>query len=250
MMKKLLVAVGAALAIVLAIVLMRGPAPEAVTPANAAEAAPTPTQPAAPIAPAPPPPAATPTVTAAGGPSIEAPPETEVPPAFAAKRDEIEAIAARGDVSKLPELLKTDITENGYVAAAAIDAVGKLAALAPEKQKKEAVGQLGKWLKQETKRKAQESIGNVSIIVDALQDSKSDAAIAPLVEALDSAQQPLHVETRIVEALTTLNATGAVPSIERFAGRVKALQPQDDFQKELAGEALAAADAALKKLPH
>lgn len=247
-MKKLLVAVAAAVAIVALILLMRGPTPEAVTAANAAEAAPTPTQTTAPVVPLPPPPpAATVTATATTAP-LTAPPDEEVPPAFAAKREEIEAIAARGDVSKLPELLKTDITDNGYVAAATIDAVGKLAALAPEKEKKEAVGQLGKWLKSETKRKAPESMGNVSIIVDAMQDSKSDAAIAPLVEALDSAQQPLHIETRIVEALSSLNATSAVPSIERFAGRVRALQPQDEFQKELAAEALVAADAAVKKL--
>ncbi len=241
-MKKLLVVLGAVVAIAVLIVALRTTnTPSPVTTANAAEVAPTVAQ-----QPAPPPVAAPPPAVEAAIPSSSAAPSAPPDDAFA-HRAEIEAAAARGDWTVLPALQKIDLTTNGYVAAAAIDAVGKLAALAPEKEKREAARTLDGWLKQESKRKAPEALGNVSICVDALQNTKSDAAIAPLVSALDSASLPLHIETRIVEALTALNATTSGASVERFVARVRSMQPRDDFEKELVSEALATADAALKK---
>lgn len=61
------------------------------------------------------------------------------------------------------------------------------------------------------------AVGNVSIVIDALESTKSSEAIAPLIAALDSGKQPLHIETRIVDALIALRATGATASVERFA---------------------------------
>ena len=164
-----------------------------------------------------------------------------------ARRAEIEAALARKDVSALESIQKTDITKNGYEAAAAIDAVGKLSALAPEPAKKAGVKTLERWLKQETARKAPESLGNISILVDALADTKSKDAVAPLVAALDAANQPIHIETRIVEALTELDDRTAAPSVARFAASTRPLAPTDEMEKALVAEALAAADGALAK---
>jgi hypothetical protein len=140
-----------------------------------------------------------------------------------------------------------DLTKDGHVAAAAIDAVGKLAADAPEPAKKEAVRQLADWLRQESKRGTNDAKGNVSILVDSLADTGSDEAIEPLVEALDSASYPLHIETRIVQSLERLDAKSAAPSVERFAARVGKLTPADDMEKALAKEAIDEANAALAK---
>jgi hypothetical protein len=148
----------------------------------------------------------------------------------------------------LAALQAVDITKDGYVAASAIARLGKLAAAAPIKEQRDAIRTLDLWLRQESKRGAQESIGNVSIIVDALEETKSNEAIAPLVSALDSMTLPLHIETRIVEALTTLQAKSAVSSIERFKKRVAGTTPGDDFEKELTAEAMATADNALSAL--
>lgn len=163
------------------------------------------------------------------------------------QREAIEASLARKDVGALPAIEALDLTKNGYVAAAAIDAVGKLGAMAPEPARREAVRTLDRWLKQESKRKANDSIGNVSIAVDALSDTRSSDAIAPLVEALDSATQPIHIETKIVAALVSLDARTAAPSVERFAARVRARESHDDLERELAKEALSAAETALAK---
>ncbi|MBI2388828.1 MAG: hypothetical protein HYV09_04345 [Deltaproteobacteria bacterium] len=258
-MKGLLIVVGAAVALVVIVLLMRAPsgsrpaAPVAtaltvVTAATVASA--TPSAPTAPVETAIAVVAA-PSVAAVAAPSIAAGTAVSAAAGDAQyepfkHREQIEAAVARGDLSALPELQKIDLTQNGYVAAAAIDGVGKLAALAPEKEKRAAVATLDRWLKQESKRNAPDARGNVSILVDALESTKSDAAIAPLVAALDAATHPIFVETRIVEALTALNATSAVASVERFAARTRAMQPTDEFEKSLVAEALAAADAALK----
>jgi hypothetical protein len=227
--KKLAIVLGVAFALVVAVLAIRAPAPAPVTSAQAAEAT-TPVVIAPVTTATAPTPVTAPTTVA----STAAPPYDPF-----AHRAEIEAALARNDVTALPALQQIDLTRDGYVAAAAIDAVGKLAALAPNKEKRDAVATLARWLQQESKRKESDARGNVSILVDALEDTKSPDAIAPLVAALDSATHPLHVETRIVEALKSLgDKSGA---IQRFAKRVAAMQPQDDFEKALVAEALEAA---------
>lgn len=162
-------------------------------------------------------------------------------------REGIESAVMAKDVSALPSIERVDLTKDGHVAAAAIDAVGKLAADAPEPAQKEAVRQLADWLRQESKRTTNDAKGNVSILVDSLADTGSDEAIKPLVEALDSASYPLHIETRIVQSLERLDAKSAAPSVERFAARVGKLTPTDEMDKALAKEAIDEANAALAK---
>lgn len=163
------------------------------------------------------------------------------------RRSAIEAALARKDTSALPTIARVDLTENGYVAASAIDATGKLAALASEPEKRDAVRTLRGWLEQETRRKSRDAMGNTSILVDSLADTRSPEAIPPLVAALDSASLPLHIETRIVDALAALDAKQAAPSVERFVARVTALKPSDEMQQALAKEAIETANAALAK---
>jgi hypothetical protein len=166
-----------------------------------------------------------------------------------AEREAIVAAVERKDVSMLPTLAKTDLAKNGYVAAAAIDAVGKLAAIAPEPARHDAVETLKRWLKDETARgkTANDAIGNTSLIVDALKTSGSPEAAAPLIAALDAGDQPLHIETRIVQTLDAMDAKSAAPVVEKFATRVKSLTPHEELERELQKEALEAADAALAK---
>lgn len=222
---------------------------------------------------APPPPASTPIVPAAtpsAAPSVQAPTATVASASASSapivgdaaegtldeamksndpfvRRTAIEAALARKDVSALPTIARVDLTENGYVAASAIDATGKLAALAPDAEKRDAVRTLKGWLEQESKRKSRDAMGNTSILVDSLADTQSPEAIAPLVAALDSATLPLHIETRIVEALAALNAKQAAPSVEKFVARVTALKPGDEMAQALAKEALETANATLAK---
>jgi hypothetical protein len=164
-----------------------------------------------------------------------------------AAREAIEQALESKDVGALPAIERTDLTRDGYVAASAIDAVGKLAAIAPEPAKKQAVETLGRWLEQESKRKTPDATGNVSILVESLADTKSKDAIAPLVAALDAGTYPLEVQTTIVTSLDALDARSESASVERFVARVEKMAPADDLQRELAKEAVAAAKALLAK---
>ena len=234
--KKLLIAAGSCAAIAALIAVLPSPAASRAPNANVDVSGHTPAASSATGA------AATTTAVVAVSGSVAAPAYDRF-----AHREDIEAAVARKDVSALAELQKIELAKDGYVAAAAIAGVGKLAALAPEAEKREAIKTLDRWLKQETARRAPESVGNVSIVVDALEATKSEQAIGPLVSALDAANQPLHIETRIVEALIALHARTAIASVERFAKRVSTLQPHDDFEKSLALEATAAANTALSE---
>ena len=167
-----------------------------------------------------------------------------------AAREAIEAAVAKNDLSALPAIEQTDLTQDGYLAASAIDAVGNLGSIAPEPQKAEAVRTLTRWLEQETRRSAAGApgaAGNVSILVESLADTKSRDAIAPLVAALDAGTYPLEVQTSIVQSLDALDARTAAGSVERFIARVRALSPRDDLERELSKEALATAQALVDK---
>jgi hypothetical protein len=164
-----------------------------------------------------------------------------------AQREAIEAALAQKDVSALPALEQTDLAADGYVAASAIDAVGKLAAIAPEPAKGDAVRTLARWLDQESKRKTNDAAGNVAILVESLADTKSKDAIAPLAAALDAADYPLSVQTSMVQSLDGLDARTAEPSVARFLARVQAMKPADDLERELTKEAATIAQAVLAK---
>lgn len=198
-------------------------------------------------------PASTSSAAMAPAPSSSAPPaplaEALKDPDPFAVREAIVAAVARKDLGALPLLATVDLSKNPYVATAAIQGTAKLATLGDDTTKHDAVKTLERWLNNETKRgkSANDAIGNTSLVVEALRDTGSKEAVAPLVAALDSAQQPLHIETKIVQTLDAMDARTAAPSIERFATRVRARTPTDDLDKELTKEALAAAEATLAK---
>ncbi len=172
--------------------------------------------------------------------------------AWSADRDAIESALARKDISALPVLEVVDLTKNGYVAASAISAVATLAPLAPEADRLRAIATLARWLSQENARKTPDARGNVSILVDALGDTKSKEAAAPLIATLDVGDQPIHLETRIVQVLGQLGDKSAEASVQRWVTRVAAKTAADDYERELIREALAAGAAtlaALEKLP-
>ena len=163
------------------------------------------------------------------------------------RRAAIERAVLQGDTSVLARLQAVDLSVNGYEAAAAIDGVGKLAALLPEPERKGPVATLARWLAQETRRDAPGAMGNALTIIESLGDTKSKDAVAPLVQALDSEKLPLNVETTIVQVLTDLDAREAAASVGRFKDRISKRTGQDDLERALLTEAAQAAQAALSK---
>jgi hypothetical protein len=165
-----------------------------------------------------------------------------------ATRDAIVVAVEAKDLSALPVLEAVDLSKDGFVAAATIQGVGKLGAIADAPAKHDAVQTLTRWLRDETKRGTPDAIGNASIAIDALHDTNTPESTDALIAALDSATEPLHLETRIVQTLDAMHAVNATSSIARFEARVRTRTSSDDLETALIGEAIAAAETALADL--
>ena len=150
----------------------------------------------------------------------------------------------------LTALAAVPLDEDGYVAAAAIRALGNLATEAAPAGKELALRTLTTHLARERQRASTDTLarGNVSLLVDALADTGSPTAVASLSEALDAGSLPLHQETRIVEALTALGDPSGLRAVERFRARLERELPQDPSSLELHREASGAVDRARASL--
>jgi hypothetical protein len=155
----------------------------------------------------------------------------------ARRLEAIEHVVAARSVDAIALLGSVDIASDGYVAAAAIRALGDLATTAPKAERGVAVGTLASWL---TKSQAlgEAGYGNVSLIVDALADSGALDAVAPLSRALDSEHLPLHLETRTVQALTAIGDPSSIGAVQRFGDRLDVMGAgPTPFDVELRAEA-------------
>jgi hypothetical protein len=153
-------------------------------------------------------------------------------------------------IETLTALAAVPLDQDGYVAAAAIRALGDLATEADPAGKTLALRALTTHLTRERQRASTDTLarGNVSLLVDALADTGSPAAVLGLCAALDAGTLPLHQETRIVEALTALGDPSGLRAIESFRARIERENPQELSSLELRSEALLAADRARASL--
>jgi HEAT repeat protein len=165
-----------------------------------------------------------------------------------AAREAIVAAVDAKDLSALPVLEKVDLSKDGFVAAAAIEGVGNLGAIADPSDQRLATQTLDRWLRDETKRGTPDAIGNASIAIDALHDLGTPESADALIAALDSASEPLHLETRLVQTLDAMHAQSAMSAITRFEARVRTRIAADDLETALIAEAIAAAETALADL--
>lgn len=149
-------------------------------------------------------------------------------------------------VETLSALAAIPLDRDGYVAAAAIRALGDLATEAAPDERAVALRALTHHLEVEQRRAPTDQLsrGNVSLLVDALADSGSPSAVAALASTLDAETLPLHQEIRVVEALTALGDPGALPAIERFQARVQSQTRLEATADELQAEALGAVSRA------
>jgi len=90
------------------------------------------------------------------------------------------ALVARGTVAALPILIESDVIRRPWAAPSIIDAMGRLAAIAPPEQRSEAVDRLVALMREEKVRGAQESQGNMIQIYEALGLTGDPKAVPPL----------------------------------------------------------------------
>ncbi|MEZ4261864.1 MAG: hypothetical protein R3B36_22475 [Polyangiaceae bacterium] len=161
----------------------------------------------------------------------------------------IEAAAERGDVGALRDLERIDPDRDPYVTSVAVRAIAHIAAAAPSVERDGAARTLGRWLGDASRKQDAASRGHASLLVDALADTGSRDAVAPLAALLDRADVPLHVRVRAVESLSALGDARGRPAVERFSAALAALEPSDDaLDQELREEATRAVARALERL--
>jgi hypothetical protein len=161
----------------------------------------------------------------------------------------IEAAVVGGDVHALPALENADLRKDGYVAAAVIRAVADLGAEASPALRDGAARTLARWLDEERSRDTIDAFGNVSLLTEALGQSRSAAAVPALTRMLDDGEQPLFVETLAVQSLGALGSPDARDAVLRFAAKVASATSEEGLDAELRQEARAATSDTLARLP-
>jgi hypothetical protein len=169
---------------------------------------------------------------AAGAPHVEATDDT---------RDEAMRGLTEADVERL---LRIDPASDPRETSEAISRLGAVAAGSDRRSRDRIAGVLARWLGDETRRDDPAARGHVSHLVDALADTGSTEAVAPLTALLAQPGIPLHVKTRAVDSLSALAAGGA-KEIAAFGASLGAPSPEDG---ELEREARTSVARALARL--
>lgn len=165
------------------------------------------------------------------------------------RREAIAAAADARDASAIPLLAAVDVRDDGYVGAAAIDALGRLARDSGDRSLRGlAVGRLLEVVRAERGGDAPGSLGNVLLAVEALALAGDGAAAAPLAAELLRHELPTSVLVRFVQTLATLGDRASVGAIRSFRDRLALERGVDEFEEQLRLEAIAAADDALRAL--
>lgn len=147
-------------------------------------------------------------------------------------------VALREDVpTAVSRIAATDLTSDGYVAAKAIRALSRLSERASDADRARIGERLASWLATERRRDSPDALGNVSILAEELGKVRHPSSAKALVEALDAADLPLHVESRIVASLGELADPRGAAAIDRFEARVPAPTGDDAFEDAIRREA-------------
>jgi hypothetical protein len=148
------------------------------------------------------------------------------------------ALALHEDVTTaVTRIAATDLRSDGYVAARAIRALSRLSARASDADRARIGERLASWLAAERRRETPDALGNVSILAEELGRVRHPSSAKALVEALDAADLPLHVESRIVTSLGELADPLGAAAVERFDARVPAPAGTDAFEDAIRREA-------------
>ncbi len=157
-------------------------------------------------------------------------------------------LVSRSAVAALPVLVDHDVIKRPWAAPSIIDAMGRLAAIAPPEQRTEAVDRLIALMHEEKVRGAQESQGNLLQIYEALGLSGDPRAVPPLEQELVDPTVKTAPKLVVVQALVALRSTSSRPLLERLASQLVTVPSTDSFEAELRRDLLAAIREALVKL--
>lgn len=158
------------------------------------------------------------------------------------------ALIAHGAIWTLPALIEQDVLARPWAAPSIIDALGRIGALAAPEQRAEVVDRLVALMRAEKTRGAQESLGNLIQIYEALGHTGDPRAIEPLELELVDRTVPTAPKVVIVQSLVALRATRSLSVLERLGAELSAPSTATGFEAELQRDLLGAIRDALVKL--
>lgn len=161
-----------------------------------------------------------------------------------------EALARQRRVDALPMLQSIAHRLGDSATPAVLKSIGRLATMTTPAARDAAAASVGRVLVSSARAFEHDAtaLGDTLAAIDALADAGSAAAVEPLVTALDTEGLPLSVQTKIVEALSALEAEGARAAITRFLRRAESFASSEPLDRALRDEAVAAAKEALARL--
>ncbi|MBL8742354.1 MAG: hypothetical protein JNK04_14700 [Myxococcales bacterium] len=158
------------------------------------------------------------------------------------------ALIARKATEAIEPLAKISLEKAAGSGLSVIDALGKLGGAAEGDQKKDAVERLLQMLREEKRRRARESPGNLLQIYEALGDTH-DPKAAPALEAeLLDATVPRAPKVVIVQAIVDIGLPSSKTALETAHAEQAAQAGADAFEEEIRQELVATIEQALEAL--
>lgn len=163
--------------------------------------------------------------------------------------DAADGLRARKATFAIPKLAGIDVVQHADAARTVIEAMGVLGGLATGSDHDVAVNRLLALLTQEKARDRRDAPGNVLQIYEALGDTADRRAAEALERELADAAVPLSALTVVTASLVKLAQPSSKGALESAKTRVKAVAPEDDFQREVQQEVVEKMAAAIESLP-
>ncbi len=160
-----------------------------------------------------------------------------------------DGLVARRAVEAIPSLARIDVLARPGAAPSVIDALGRLAAVAPTDLRGEAVMRLLELLREEKRRGAPESAGNLLQIYEALGHTRDQRAAPALEEELADPAAGKAPRVVVVQALVSIAAPSSRGVAMKARAELAASPEAEVFEAELRQELLLALDDAIARLP-
>lgn len=158
------------------------------------------------------------------------------------------ALIARKATEAIAPLAKISLEKAAGSGLSVIDALGKLGGVAEGADKNAAVDRLLQMLREEKRRRARESGGNLLQIYEALGDTRDPKAVPALEAELLDENVPRAAKVVVVQALVDIGLASSKAALETEHGVQAAQKGADDFEEEVRLELVATIEQALEVL--
>lgn len=158
------------------------------------------------------------------------------------------ALIARRATEAIGPLAAIDLQKAAGSGLSVIDALGKLGGVAEGSEKHAAVERLLEMLRDEKRRDAPETPGNLLQIYEALGDTQDPAAAPPLEKELLDPKVPRAPKVVIVQALVDIGLPSSKGAIDAARTEQAAQHGDDAFDEEIRLELVATLEEALEAL--